>query len=126
MCLFANVPPDKVVDLVNASMGVSLTLENLIEDGERAWNLKHVINHRLGLRQKDDRLPKNLLIPYDDDPDGTAGFVPDFINMLMAYYDARGWDRQTGFPTGEKLESLDLGWTAKDLESVKLSIGSNT
>lgn len=116
MCTFANVPPDKVVGLVNSATGVSLDLETLLEVGERAWNLKRVINHRLGLRQRDDCLPKNLLVPYVDDPEGAAGFVPDFKNMLSAYYDARGWDHQTGFPTAAKLQSLGLEWTIMDLE----------
>ena len=53
-----------------------------------------------------DRLPKHLLKPLPDG--GSAGYVPPFKEMLAAYYQVRGWDPETGRPTSERLESLDL------------------
>jgi aldehyde:ferredoxin oxidoreductase len=108
LCLFANVPPQSMLDLVNAACGYNLALEDLIRCGERAWNLKRVINHRLGLVRADDRLPKAFLTPYAEG--GAAGFVPDFAEMMQAYYSARGWDPFTGRPSREKLAQLDLGF----------------
>jgi len=35
--------------------------------------------------------------------------------MMAAYYDARSWDPETGRPSKEKLELLQLGDVAKDL-----------
>jgi aldehyde:ferredoxin oxidoreductase len=83
--------------------------------GERGWNLKRVINNRLGLIRKDDKLPKALLQPYADHPAGADGLAPDFVPMLDAYYKVRGWDIETGFPTKEKLISLGLEWLVEDL-----------
>lgn len=118
MCLFANVDPETVLALVNASSGLSLDLDAMMNIGERGWNLKRVINHRLGLTRQNDRLPKALLRPYNDDPDGKQGFAPDLEPMLRAYYLARGWDPVTGFPGQDKLEELGLGWTLPDLQSL--------
>jgi aldehyde:ferredoxin oxidoreductase len=90
-------------------------LEDLLESGGRGWNLKRVINNRLGLRGADDKLPQALLVPYDDAEKVGGQFVPDFPAMLEAYYAARGWDPRTGYPKIEKMESLGLGWAVKDL-----------
>jgi len=74
----------------------------------------------MGLTGQNDRLPKALLVPYADDPLGTEGFAPDFEPMLAAYYAARGWDPQTGFPQREKLIALGLDWLVEDLAAVQL------
>jgi aldehyde:ferredoxin oxidoreductase len=81
--------------------------------GERSWNLKRAINNRMGLTRANDKLPKALLTPFPDG--GSAGFVPDIENMLIAYYEARGWDLETGKPSKEKLIELGLDDVAKDL-----------
>jgi aldehyde:ferredoxin oxidoreductase len=113
MCIFANVEPDEQVKLINAACGLEWTLPDLMQAGERAWNLKRVINNRMGLTAKNDKLPKALLTPFPDG--GSAGFVPDIQGMLTAYYDARGWDVETGKPSREKLLELGLDDMAKDL-----------
>ncbi|GAG01898.1 unnamed protein product, partial [marine sediment metagenome] len=106
LCNFANVPPESVLELINCVTGFDYNLDELVAIGERAWNLKRVINHRLGLTGKNDRLPGHLLKPLPDG--GSAGYVPPFKEMLAAYYQFRGWDPETGRPTSERLESLDL------------------
>jgi aldehyde:ferredoxin oxidoreductase len=115
LCLFANVPAETVLDLVNAACGLDWQLEELMKAGERGWNLKRAINNRLGLTRKNDKLPKALLQPYVDNPAGADGFVPDLENMLDAYYEVRGWDPKTGYPRKEKLISLGLDWMVADL-----------
>jgi aldehyde:ferredoxin oxidoreductase len=92
--------------LVNAACGYDMGMEDLIRCGERAWNLKRVINNRLGVTLADDTLPKAFLQPFPDG--GAAGFVPDFDAMMEAYYVARSWDPHTGRPTPEKLAELSL------------------
>jgi aldehyde:ferredoxin oxidoreductase len=115
MCLFSNVAPEMVLSLVNAACGLDWTLEDLLRSGERGWNLKRAINHRLGLRRADDTLPKALLRPYADAGERTGGFAPELEPMLAAYYTARGWDPATGRPTPEKLARLGLEWVIADL-----------
>jgi aldehyde:ferredoxin oxidoreductase len=85
----------------------------MMKSGERSWNVKRAINNRMGLTASNDRLPKALLEPFPDG--GSAGFVPDIQGMLYAYYDARGWDQETGKPSREKLIELGLEDAAQDL-----------
>jgi aldehyde:ferredoxin oxidoreductase len=78
----------------------------MLKCGERGWNLKRLINNRMGLTSANDKLPKALLEPFPDG--GSAGFQLDLPSMLSAYYEARGWDPETGKPTREKLLELGL------------------
>lgn len=109
LCVFAGISPVKAAQLLNAALGLDESLDDLLRAGERGWNLKRMINHRLGLTRANDTLPRALLNPMPDG--GSEGFVPDLDAMLTAYYQARGWDPATGKPTPEKLASLDLSWT---------------
>jgi aldehyde:ferredoxin oxidoreductase len=113
MCIFANVDAQEKVSLVNAACGLNWSTQDLMKLGERSWNLKRAINNRMGLTRANDKLPKALLTPFPDG--GSAGFVPDIENMLIAYYEARGWDLETGKPSKEKLIELGLDDVAKDL-----------
>ena len=115
MCLFGNIPPETVLALINTACGVNWSLEEMMCCGERGWNLKRAINNRLGLKRTNDRLPRAFLQPYEDDPPEAAGYAPDFEAMLEAYYSARGWDAQTGYPTAGKLRALGLDWVAEEL-----------
>lgn len=112
MCIFSNVPPATMVELVNSACGWELTIDDLMKIGERGWNLKRVINQRLGLTGKNDRLPNALLVPFEDANDVGGDFVPEFVEMLEAYYLARKWDPKTGLPTAGKLEELELDWVS--------------
>ena len=114
-CIFANVPPESILDLVNAACGLDWSLKDLMIAGERGWNLKRAINNRLGLTRKNDKLPKALLQPYSDHPSGADEYAPDFEKMLEAYYEVRGWDPTTGNPKKEKLKELSLDRLMEDL-----------
>jgi aldehyde:ferredoxin oxidoreductase len=114
ICIFANLEPQSLVDLINAACGFDWDIDRMLLCGERGWNLKRAINLRLGLQRADDRLPKAFLQPYADAL-GDQVFAPDFEPMLAAYYQARGWEPLSGYPTQEKLAALDLDWVARDL-----------
>jgi len=113
MCIFANTDPELQVKLINAACGLDWTLEDMLRCGERGWNLKRAINNRMGLTAENDRLPKAMLEPFPDG--GSAGYIPDIKGMLLAYYQHRGWDVETGKPTREKLLDLGLEDIARDL-----------
>ncbi len=113
MCIFANTDPELQVKLINAACGLDWTIEDMMLCGERGWNLKRAINHRMGLTRANDKLPKAMLQPFPDG--GSAGYVPDLDSMLNAYYEARAWDIETGRPTREKLTQLGLDDVAEDV-----------
>jgi aldehyde:ferredoxin oxidoreductase len=111
LCIFANVPPVTLLNLINAACGFDWDIDAMLTCGERGWNIKRLINMRLGLTRRDDKLPKALLTPFIDDGE-LKGVVPDIDAMLKAYYHARDWDPHTGFPTFAKLNQLGLDWAS--------------
>ncbi len=106
MCIFANVPPSDTSKLIKFATGYEYTLNELLLLGERSWNLKRIINHRLSPAGLDDSLPESFKVPLAEG--GAAGHVPPFEEMLLAYYNERGWDSSTGIPTTKKMRELGL------------------
>lgn len=115
ICIFSNISPEMVVGLINTACGYHWTIQEVLQAGERGWNLKRAINHRLGLTQANDRLPQALTRPYEDCLEGEGCTAPDIDAMLEAYYAARGWDPQSAYPSREKLHLLGLDFVIKDL-----------
>jgi aldehyde:ferredoxin oxidoreductase len=78
--------------------------------------LKRVINHRL-VSPGERPPPKPLLEPYSDCLPREECYVPEFDEMLEAYYAARDWDPLTGYPSRQKLNQLGLDFVVKELYS---------
>jgi aldehyde:ferredoxin oxidoreductase len=105
LCKFivkGGVDPARTVELVNAATGWGWTADNLMRTGERIFNLKRLINLRLGITRADDTLPERFL--REPRPSGTAaGVLPDMDAMLPMYYELRGWG-----PDGRPASGLDF------------------
>jgi len=100
------VGPETVVEWLNLAMGWDWDADDLIRAGERLFNLKRLINVRLGITGADDTLPRRLLT--HPRPSGSAaGVLPDLEPMLEEYYQLRGWTAE-GVPTEKKLRELGL------------------
>ena len=97
---------NELAQLVSCALGKSWTSEDLLETGERIWNLERLFNLREGFTRADDTLPARLL----DEPmkEGPAkGHVVELQVLLQDYYKARHWD-PNGVPTLEVLNTLGL------------------
>ncbi len=105
ICEFAEPGMDAIRDMVNYGTGMSYSKERLLKIGERSRNLKRMINKERGITADDDELQDINLRPVGG---GTQDNVPDLDYMLSEYYEYRDWDEETGMPTEEKLEDLDL------------------
>ncbi|MFX1388556.1 MAG: aldehyde ferredoxin oxidoreductase family protein [Promethearchaeota archaeon] len=100
--------------LIEKLLGYKFTIEDFAKAGERLYNLARVYSIREGLTRADDTLPARFL--EEPMPEGPAkGQTVDLEPLLDAYYDYRGWDKQTGKPTQEKLKELGLEWTIKEI-----------
>jgi aldehyde:ferredoxin oxidoreductase len=100
------VGPERIAQIVNSGLGWSWTAEDVLTTGERLFQLKRLINLRLGVTAADDTLPKRLLT--EPRPSGdAAGVLPDLEVMLPVYYRLRDWD-QNGVPRQGRLEKLGL------------------
>ncbi len=113
MCVFANVPFNTTLELMNAATGFDYSAEEFLRCGERGWALKRAINNRLGVTAKNDKLPKALLTTLSEG--NSAGVTIDLPTMLKEYYEIQGWDAVTGKPTRSTLERLGLKDIADDL-----------
>jgi aldehyde:ferredoxin oxidoreductase len=109
LCKFmvkGGMDPLMTTELLNAATGWEWVAEDLLRLGERLFNLKRLINLRLGVDRADDILPPRLL--NDPRPSGTAaGNLPDLDLLLPRYYERRGWTAD-GKPTRARLEALGL------------------
>ncbi|MHB9032816.1 MAG: aldehyde ferredoxin oxidoreductase N-terminal domain-containing protein [Anaerolineae bacterium] len=97
--------------LYRACTGISTSIEEMERPvAERIINLERCIEVRNNGRS---RLQDEAVIPHYQWPDKTDGTqlsetADEFRNLLERYYDLRGWDRATGWPTAEKLRQLGL------------------
>ncbi|BAI60690.1 tungsten-containing aldehyde ferredoxin oxidoreductase [Methanocella paludicola SANAE] len=118
VCMFTviafTVEPSQYARHLSALTGFSFDKERLLEAGERIWNLQRAFNAREGFTRKDDRLPFRMTEPLPNGPD--AGSAVYLNRMLDEYYELRGWDKETGWPTPGKLRALRLDYVVKDLE----------
>ena len=106
-CLFTSfaLGAQEYADLLNAATGTTWTAEQLLEIGERIFNIERMFNKAAGMKAEDDTLPKRLLEePIKDGP--SKGMVSKLSEMLPQYYEARGW--VAAFPTDETLKKLAL------------------
>lgn len=107
LCLFSSFAlgaPD-YADLLNACTGTNYTPEELLEVGERIYNIERLFNKAAGMKPEDDRLPKRLMEePIVSGP--SKGMVSKINLTLPEYYEVRGWEN--AFPTQDTLERLGL------------------
>jgi aldehyde:ferredoxin oxidoreductase len=118
LCFFGPAPRSfmqvsDVLAAVRAATGWEVTVEELLEIGERAVNLARLFNIREGFTRSDDKLPARLHEPLEGGPlTGTSIDRDAFEAAISALYVLKGWDPATGVPTAERLERLGLGQVA--------------
>ncbi|HEY51924.1 MAG TPA: aldehyde ferredoxin oxidoreductase family protein [Caldilineae bacterium] len=109
LCKFiikGKVGPVNASNLVNSALGWDWTPADLLAMGDKLFQLKRLINLRLGVTAAADTLPKRLLT--ESRPTGfAAGVLPDLDLMLPIYYQLRGWNTE-GRPQPERLRLLGL------------------
>ncbi len=114
-----------LAELYSSATGLETSPQELARTGERAWNLLRAWCVREGFSRKDDRFPQKWFEPIKA-PDGEELGLRHYFGqpidrenaekMLDDYYDERGWDKETGVPTKEKLTALGQQWVIEDLE----------
>lgn len=93
-----------------ATTGLPMTKEALLQCGERVNNVEKLFNLREGFGRESDYPPARFFEEAMADGPGQGAKLnqADYDKLLDDYYEARGWDKKTGMPTPEKLESLEL------------------
>lgn len=114
IAFFGGIPLTALAELYTAVTGWETTLEELMKAGERIWMLQRAFNVRMGVRRKDDTLPRRFL----EEPmmEGAAkGQTVELEPMLKEYYAERGLDEK-GKPKREKLKELNLDFAIKFIQ----------
>jgi aldehyde:ferredoxin oxidoreductase len=117
MCLFLPYTPQQLVGLLNAVTGWDADLEELQIIGQRSITLSRIFNLREGFVAADDSLPRRFFEPFLKGEARTALPLDEaaFEWAKGHYYQMMGWNGETGVPTHEALERLDIGWAAEHL-----------
>jgi aldehyde:ferredoxin oxidoreductase len=118
LCYFGPVPRsfiqvDDVIKAVHFATGWNVTLDELLEVGERATNLARAFNVREGFSAQEDRLPERIFLPLENGAlTGVAISREDFKQALKELYELKGWDPETTAPSRERLNKLQIEWVA--------------
>jgi aldehyde:ferredoxin oxidoreductase len=118
LCLFTSfaMGAQDYADMLNAATGTEFTAQDVLDAGERIWNIEKLFNLQAGIDPSQDTLPSRLL--KDGIPAGPSkGLVHRLSDLLPEYYSLRGWDAQ-GIPTADRLNKLQLSESVLTNEEV--------
>jgi aldehyde:ferredoxin oxidoreductase len=104
---FGGIQLNHISEWLKYTTGWNLSNQDLIEVGERSFNLKRMLNVRWGMSRKDDMLLPPRILTHRTNDGGAGNHLPPFNIMLSDYYDRRGWSKE-GIPTEETLNRLKL------------------
>jgi aldehyde:ferredoxin oxidoreductase len=105
ICNFYPADGEQLLKLIQLATGWDMTIEELVQTGERIFTMMRLLNLRLGYDSKNEGLPELVLRPLEG---ATEGHVPDIEAQLKTWYKYRGWNRKSGKPPSNKLETLGL------------------
>ncbi len=117
-CYFVPWTHEEVYRLVNATTGWNTTVDELMLVGERGITMGRAFNVREGFTPADDRLPKRFFSPPLKGSLAEKQQAVDPAKMdeaVRTYYYLMGWNPETGVPTRQTLERLEIPWVADDL-----------
>jgi aldehyde:ferredoxin oxidoreductase len=122
VCNFAAAPYSAfslhlLVEALRAVTGWNTSLYELMELGERTITMARIFNIREGFSSKDDYLPDRFFEPLEEGtPNEKRIRKEDFNRAIRLYYEAMGWNPDTGIPTEGRLSFLGLEWLTKVIE----------
>ncbi len=101
---------DKATEMFNLVTGKDWDVAHIHSIAERLRNLERLFDVRQGLTRTNDDLPKKFFgKPLSKGKyEGAVLDRGKFETMKDEYYMLRGWDKQTGAPTKEKMAELGL------------------
>ena len=105
----------KVFELVT---GIPHTEASINQRGDAIVNLSKCFNIREGWTRADDHPPERFFKEaHTKGPAKGVTLKEDgYQKLLSGYYEARGWDTETGFPTDATLKSLGLDFVIGKLK----------
>ncbi len=96
---------DEYTAQFNAMTGLGYSVEELLQCGERIYNLERYYNNLAGFGEGSDYLPERFLKEPSTVP-GSEGHICELPEMLEEYYAVRGWEN--GVVPESKLRELEI------------------
>jgi aldehyde:ferredoxin oxidoreductase len=110
---FAHVSHETLCKWIKGLTGWNLNSADLMEMGDRLYNLKRAYNVLMGISAETDKVaPRILEILRPGKPIAEGEKL--FFDMRKEYYEVRGWDEK-GIPKREKLTALGLEEAAQKI-----------
>jgi len=105
-------------EIFEAATGTGMSENDIEISAERIKNLFRAITIRNYGRTRE--MEVNEILPFHKYPDADGISIdPDGFNVFVTnYYNLRGWDSETGWPTRETYERLGLKEIADELEKM--------
>ncbi len=110
---FARVSHETLCKWVQGLTGWKMSSADLMESGERLYNLKRAYNVLMGASSENDKVAPRILETLRPGRPIEEG-EKLFLDMRREYYRVRGWDEK-GIPKKEKLLSLGLEEPARKI-----------
>jgi len=115
MCQFVFGPswhlygPNQLAEAMQLITGWDVTVDELLEVGERRLNLMRLFNAKAGFTRDDDKLPKKFYEALKGgESDGIKLTVEELERAKDMYYEMSGWDAESGNPGAAKLAALGI------------------
>jgi aldehyde:ferredoxin oxidoreductase len=108
--IYQRLPFHLWADLYTAVTGIEMAPSKLIQISENFWDLRRALNLRQGADSSDDTCPERFFTESVTFGDRQMPPVnrEHFDQLRSDYYDERGWDKDTGVPSRERLERLGI------------------
>jgi aldehyde:ferredoxin oxidoreductase len=105
LCHFLAYDDDQSRQIIAAVTGWDITPEEMVTTAHRALTMARMFNMREGFDKSDDILPKR----FSDDLPMHKGLDADLQDQIVTdYYVELGWNAETGRPTSETLDRLEI------------------
>lgn len=114
---------DMECEMLYAATGMDMDIGELMNFTERSKNLFRAIlmrNHGRCRQMEVDEVYPILTYP---DSDGRTFTREEFDALVDSYYELRGWDKETGWPTRDTWEGCGLGDVADEMEKLGMLPG---
>jgi aldehyde:ferredoxin oxidoreductase len=121
VCMFAFTRVDfaEWTETIEAVSGVETTVDSLDEIGARVAAMRQAFTLREGISPAGYHVPGRAYGSPPIERGPLAGVVVDLDTLRREFYEARGWDPETGVPGSATLKRLGLGDVAPDMEALR-------
>jgi aldehyde:ferredoxin oxidoreductase len=108
-CHFYCYDYDQLAEALSGVSGIEYGIQDILAVGARAQTLARLFNLREGFGAADDRLPGRVMRPFSDGPlEGIEVSEEAFEWAKRRFYELMQWDPQSGAPTDECLQALEI------------------